>query len=85
MLELPKSVSLKADACQLQAHLQTRQRVEGEVLLRMEGPRLSVYKVLNTDDKDEADVILRVNLMKELGVSQHNMCSCSVTTVRICM
>lgn len=29
----------------------------------------------------EADVVWRVNMMKELGVSQHNMCSCSVTAV----
>jgi len=47
--------------------------------LRLEGPRLACYKVLNIDDKDEADVIWRVNMMTDLGVSQHNMCSCSVT------
>ena len=29
----------------------------------------------------EADVIWRLNMMRELGVSQHNMCSCSVTAV----
>ena len=37
--------------------------------------------MINTDDKDEADVIWRLNMMKQLGVSQHNMCSCSVTAV----
>jgi hypothetical protein len=42
---------------------------------------LSVYKLINFDDKDEADVIWRLNMMKQLGISQHNMCSCSVTTV----
>ena len=47
----------------------------------MEGPKLSVYKLINIDDKDEADVIWRLDMMKELGVSQHNMCSCSVTAV----
>jgi outer membrane protein assembly factor BamB len=52
-----------------------------EVIMRLEGPRLSIYKLINTDDKDEADVIWRLNMMKQLGVSQHNMCSCSVTTV----
>ncbi len=31
-------------------------------------------------DKDEADVIWNFNMMKELGVSQHNMANCSVTT-----
>ena len=30
-------------------------------------------------NKDEADVIWLLDMMKELGVSQHNMCSCSVT------
>lgn len=29
----------------------------------------------------EADVIWKVNMMKDLGVSQHNMCSCSVTAL----
>ncbi len=28
---------------------------------------------------NEADVVWALNMMKELGVSQHNMCSCSVT------
>ncbi len=30
-------------------------------------------------NKDEADVIWSFNMMKSLAVSQHNMCSCSVT------
>ena len=29
----------------------------------------------------EADVVWKVNMMKDLGVSQHNMCNCSVTAV----
>lgn len=33
------------------------------------------------ENKNEADVVWRLNMMKELGVSQHNMCSCSVTAV----
>lgn len=33
------------------------------------------------NDKTEADVVWKMNMMKELGVSQHNMCSCSVTAV----
>ena len=32
-----------------------------------------------TDSKSEADVVWVFNMMTELGVSQHNMCSCSVT------
>ena len=31
------------------------------------------------ENKDEADVIWQLDMMNELGVSQHNMCSCSVT------
>jgi outer membrane protein assembly factor BamB len=30
--------------------------------------------------QDEADVIWKLDMMKELRVSQHNMCSCSVTS-----
>lgn len=31
------------------------------------------------ENKDEADVVWSFNMMKSLAVSQHNMCSCSVT------
>ncbi len=30
-------------------------------------------------NSDEADVVWKLNMMKELGVFQHNMCNCSVT------
>jgi outer membrane protein assembly factor BamB len=50
-----------------------------EVQLRMEGPKLVAYKVIGIEDTDEADVIWRLNMMKQLGTSQHNMASCSVT------
>ncbi|MFO0914884.1 MAG: PQQ-binding-like beta-propeller repeat protein [Pirellulales bacterium] len=30
-------------------------------------------------NKDEADVVWKLDMMSQLGVSQHNMCSCSVT------
>jgi outer membrane protein assembly factor BamB len=32
------------------------------------------------ENKDEADVIWTVDMMNDYGVSQHNMCSCSVTS-----
>jgi len=44
------------------------------------GPRLSGFKVLSPADKDEADVVWTIDMMKQFGVSQHNMCSCSVTS-----
>ena len=31
------------------------------------------------ENKDEADVVWKLDMMKQLGVFQHNMCSCSVT------
>jgi len=33
------------------------------------------------ENKDEADVVWKLDMMSELNVSQHNMCSCSVTAV----
>ncbi len=39
------------------------------------GPYTSETKT----DKDEADVIWILDMMNQLGVSQHNMCSCSIT------
>jgi len=44
------------------------------------GPLLSGFKIITPDDKDEADVVWAVNMMDEYGTSQHNMCSCSVTS-----
>jgi outer membrane protein assembly factor BamB len=34
---------------------------------------------VTVDDKHEADVVWTYDMMKDLGISQHNMCSCSVT------
>jgi outer membrane protein assembly factor BamB len=45
------------------------------------GPRLSAFKIVTPDDKEEADVIWSFNMMDQLGTSQHNMCSCSVTAL----
>ncbi|RMG34527.1 MAG: serine/threonine protein kinase [Planctomycetota bacterium] len=37
------------------------------------------YVTEENENKDEADVVWKFDMMGELGVSQHNMCSCSVT------
>lgn len=50
-----------------------------EMSAMVAGPRLSFFKKVTPDDKTEADVIWVFNMMTDLGVSQHNMCSCSVT------
>ncbi|MCA9168164.1 MAG: PQQ-binding-like beta-propeller repeat protein [Planctomycetales bacterium] len=39
-----------------------------------------VYKEESVVDENESDVVWVYNMMQTLGVSQHNMCSCSVTT-----
>lgn len=38
------------------------------------------FKEETVTSKEEADVIWSFDMMSELGVSQHNMCSCSVTS-----
>jgi outer membrane protein assembly factor BamB len=37
------------------------------------------YKGEENEEKNEADVVWILDMMTDLGVSQHNMCSCSVT------
>ncbi|HEX5106413.1 MAG TPA: PQQ-binding-like beta-propeller repeat protein, partial [Pirellulaceae bacterium] len=49
-------------------------------ILGVAGPKLSAFKIVTPADKEEADVIWVFDMMKTLGTSQHNMCSCSVTT-----
>jgi outer membrane protein assembly factor BamB len=44
-----------------------------------DGKNDGAFQAEASDDKYEADVIWRLDMMGELGVSQHNMCSCSVT------
>lgn len=44
------------------------------------GPKLIVKKLITVDDKHEADNIWTLNMMEApYGVSQHNMCACSIT------
>jgi outer membrane protein assembly factor BamB len=51
-----------------------------EFYATLAGPRLSVFRITTPDDKDEADTVWSYDMMKNMGTSQHNMCSCSVTT-----
>ena len=50
-----------------------------EITLFTRGPKLFATKTLTVNDKDESDVIWTYNMMQELGSSQHNMCSTSIT------
>ena len=54
--------------------------VDRTLTVKVAGPRLSVFKTLGVDDKRDADTIWIYNMMTELGISQHNMCSCSLTS-----
>ena len=49
------------------------------MFLTRQGPKLSAFKIITPDDREEADVVWVLDMMKTLGVSQHNMASCSVT------
>lgn len=44
-----------------------------------DGKNSGAFQAEPSEDKYEADIIWRLDMMGELGVSQHNMCSCSVT------
>ena len=57
----------------------TSDGVNREYQVRLAGPKLSGFKKITVADKQESDVVWVFDMMKELGVSQHNMCSCSVT------
>lgn len=47
----------------------------------LEDAKLTAFKEIIADDKREADTVWRFDMMAELGVKQHNMCSCSVTAI----
>jgi outer membrane protein assembly factor BamB len=51
-----------------------------DLYISLSGPTLSAFKIITPDDKDEADVVWVLDMMNKLGTSQHNMCSCSVTS-----
>ena len=54
--------------------------IDRTLTIKSIGPRLSFFKTLGVEDKRDADVIWVYNMMTDLGTSQHNMCSCSVTS-----
>lgn len=81
-IELPEDAASKAATPgKLWTIAVTVDSVERQFRLKMVGPRLTCEKLVTPADKHEADVIWVVDMMKDLQVSQHNMCSCSVTAV----
>ncbi len=80
-MKLPETVAVEASAPGKWTLTATVDDQPREILLRREGPNLSAYKKLTLADKQEADTVWMFDMMSELGVSQHNMCSCSVTAL----
>ena len=54
---------------------------ERTMIAQIIGPKLSLFKVVTSADKTEADTMWEYNMMAELEVSQHNMCNCSITAL----
>ncbi|TWU57171.1 outer membrane protein assembly factor BamB family protein [Rubripirellula reticaptiva] len=55
--------------------------VDRDITIKQIGPRIMFVKALGVDDKRDADVVWVFDMMgPEMGVSQHNMCACSVTS-----
>ena len=82
---MPEAVTVKPIGAANQWLLQQRSTVRNAVLTQaveppgVKDPTLVVAKIITPDDKEEADTVWVYDMMTELGVSQHNMCSCSVT------
>ncbi len=81
-MELPADVKVSTQtegkAWLLEAQVAKSMR---QVELKVIGPKLSVFKIVTADDLNEADTVWKFNMMADLKVSQHNMCSCSVTAM----
>ncbi|OYP34890.1 PQQ-binding-like beta-propeller repeat protein [Rhodopirellula sp. MGV] len=54
--------------------------VDRTLSIKKAGPNVSIFKKLGIHDKRDADTIWIFNMMDQLNTSQHNMCSCSVTS-----
>ncbi|MEN0110961.1 MAG: PQQ-binding-like beta-propeller repeat protein [Planctomycetota bacterium] len=52
-----------------------------EFRVRKTPASLTFYSLTTPDDRTEADVLWVFDMMRELGVSQHNMASCSITSI----
>ncbi len=86
-IAMPESVTVKpigaANHWLLQAEIDGMKRSFDIKLLEppvVKDPTLVVAKIISTADQYEADTVWVYDMMTELGVSQHNMCSCSVTS-----
>jgi outer membrane protein assembly factor BamB len=82
-MPLPEMVEIKAgEKPNSWEFAATIDGIDRKFRLDQAGPRLNAYYTLSLEDKHEADTIWTFDMMKPpLGVSQHNMCSCSITAL----
>ncbi|MBM4090161.1 MAG: hypothetical protein FJ276_12180 [Planctomycetes bacterium] len=81
-MELPESVDVKvAEADRQWTIVAEVGGFSRELRVRVLDDTLDAFKVITPADKDEADTVWKFDMMGKLGVSQHNMCSCSVTVL----
>ena len=79
---LPEEVSVVADDGGKKWTLTAKVGDEDRtVIAQIMGPKLSVFKVVTPSDTEEADTLWEYDMMGNLEVSQHNMCSCSITAM----
>ena len=80
--ELPAEVSVATETegkkWTISAKIGDEDRI---VIAQIMGPKLSVFKVVTPTDTQEADTLWEYDMMGSLEVSQHNMCSCSITAL----
>jgi outer membrane protein assembly factor BamB len=77
-ITLPEQIEIKAGDKPNSWTIETQVgETKRNLRLAIEGPRMNIYWKLTPDDKREADVVWRLDMMKELGSSQHNAASCS--------
>ncbi|MEO8498197.1 MAG: PQQ-binding-like beta-propeller repeat protein, partial [Planctomycetota bacterium] len=81
-VELPDSVTIAVDEAGKKWTLTAKLGESDRTFkLLIAGPRLNAFKLVTPADTEEADVVWSLDMMNELGVSQHNMCSCSITAL----
>jgi outer membrane protein assembly factor BamB len=71
-------VSVAGKGWQIEGRLDGRQRT---VSIAKRGPKVVATLATSVDDTQEADEVWVYDMMAKLSVSQHNMCSCSVTSL----
>lgn len=81
-LPVEKVIKVEAGAAKNEWNAEvTSQGQTRRLKFRLEGPAFVALKEVTPADVGESDVIWSFDMMHELGVSQHNMCSCSVTSL----